>query len=230
MNNKQAIARLEALIRKFQGSFIALGGIGGTILVFNFFLNTSPALAHHPMGGELPSNFMTGLLSGLGHPIIGIDHLAFVVALGLLAALNNKLGMLIPLAFIITTAIGTMIHLQSVNLPLVELIISTSVFIVGILLAKANQTNLAYLTVISAIAGIFHGYAYGESIVGAETVAVEAYLLGFCLIQLIISAIAFYLGKIILQSATLVSNLPLRFAGFTISGMGLAFLSSTILG
>jgi urease accessory protein len=60
--------------------------------------------------------------------------------------------------------------------------------------------------------------------------AIEAYLLGFCLIQLAISAIAFYLGKIILKKSPQASHLPLRFAGFTISGIGFAFLSSTILG
>ena len=35
-----------------------------------------PAYAHHPMGGVTPSSFGEGLLSGIGHPIIGLDHLA----------------------------------------------------------------------------------------------------------------------------------------------------------
>ncbi len=223
MNKNQAI-------RKVTRSVIAFGGVFSVLLAINFFANISPALAHHPMGGKLPSTFIEGLLSGLGHPIIGVDHLAFVIAIGLLAALSNRLGMVIPLAFMLTTALGTVIHLQSINLPVVELVISASVLLMGILLAQTNQTNLALLTVISAIAGIFHGYAYGESIVGAETMAIEAYLLGFCLIQLAISAIAFYLGKIILKKSPQASLLPLRFAGFTISGIGFAFLSSTILG
>lgn len=209
---------------------IAFGGVFGVLLAINFLIQTSPALAHHPMGGKLPSTFIEGLLSGLGHPIIGVDHLAFVIAIGLLAALSNRLGMVIPLAFMLTTALGTVIHLQSIDLPVVELVISASVLIMGILLAQTNQTNLVLLTVISAIAGIFHGYAYGESIVGAETTAIGAYLLGFCLIQLAISAIAFYLGKIILKKSPQASHLTLRFAGFTIAAIGFAFLSSTILG
>ncbi|MGL5074445.1 MAG: HupE/UreJ family protein, partial [Waterburya sp.] len=138
---------------------IAFGGVFGVLLAINFFTNTSPALAHHPMGGKLPSNFTEGLLSGLGHPVIGIDHLAFVIAIGLLAALTNRLGMVIPLAFMLTTAVGTLIHLQSIDLPVVELVISASVLLIGILLAQTNQTNLVLLTIISAIAGIFHGYA-----------------------------------------------------------------------
>ena len=91
-------------------------------------LIAAPALAHHPSGGEIPSTFAEGFLSGLGHPVIGIDHLAFVVAVGLLAALSSKFGMIIPCAFTVATAIGTGIHLQSVNLPVPELIIAASVF------------------------------------------------------------------------------------------------------
>src|SRR5262249_61127194 len=43
-----------------------------------------PASAHHLMGGKLPGNAWEGFLSGLGHPIIGPDHFAFVVGVGLI--------------------------------------------------------------------------------------------------------------------------------------------------
>jgi urease accessory protein len=43
----------------------------------------STASAHHLMGGKTPSTFTDGILSGVGHPIIGPDHLAFLVALGI---------------------------------------------------------------------------------------------------------------------------------------------------
>ena len=195
-------------------------------LGIGLLLNASPALAHHPNGGEIPSNFMEGFLSGIGHPVIGIDHLAFVIAIGLLAALSSRIGMVIPLGFAIATVVGTVIHLQSIDLPVPELIISASVLVMGILLAKADRTDLAVVTTISAIAGIFHGYAYGESIVGAESTALGAYLLGFFVIQLGISAAAFYAGKLVLNRA----SLALRFAGFTIAGVGFAFVSNSVLG
>ena len=187
-----------------------------------------PALAHHPNGGEIPSNFVEGFLSGIGHPVIGIDHLVFVIAIGLLAALSKKLGMIIPTAFVVATAIGTVIHLQSVDLPGLELVISASVLVMGIFLAQKNRANLGLLAALAALAGIFHGYAYGESIVGAETTALGAYLLGFCSIQLAISAIAFYIARRIINQPQ--SNLLLRFAGFTICGIGFAFLSNIVLG
>ena len=202
----------------------AIGLVGSILLGISLLLNAAPVLAHHPNGGRIPSTFIEGFLSGIGHPVIGIDHLVFVIAIGLLAALSSRIGMVIPIAFAIATVIGTAIHLQSVNLPSPELIISASVLVMGILLAKANQTNLALVTILSAIAGIFHGYAYGESIVGAETTALGAYLLGFFAIQLGISAAAFYIGKLVLNK----TSLALRFAGFTIAGIGFAFVSSMI--
>ena len=46
------------------------------------FFAAEPALAHHVMGGRMPATFGQGFLSGLGHPVIGLDHLAAVVAVG----------------------------------------------------------------------------------------------------------------------------------------------------
>ena len=194
----------------------------------SILLYAVPALAHHPNGGEIPNNFVEGFFSGIGHPVIGIDHLVFTIAIGLLAALSKKLGMIIPTAFVVATAIGTIIHLQSIDLPGLELIISASVLVMGIFLAQKNPANLGLLAALSALAGIFHGYAYGESIVGAETTALGAYLLGFCSIQLAISAIAFYIGRRIINQPQ--SALLLRFAGFTVCGIGFAFLSNIVLG
>ena len=47
--------------------------------------SVAAAHAHHVMGGQTPATFVQGLLSGFGHPIIGIDHLAFIVAMGVAA-------------------------------------------------------------------------------------------------------------------------------------------------
>ena len=206
-----------------------IGSVFSVLLSVSWLWDAQPALAHHPSGGEIPNTFVTGFMSGLAHPVIGIDHLAFVIAIGLLAALNKKGGMIIPVAFVVATAVGTGIHLQSVDLPVPELIIAASVLVMGIFLARENPANLALLTVVSAIAGIFHGYAYGEAIVGAKTQALTAYLIGFCAIQLVISAIAFYLGKWALDRPNK-SAILLRFAGFAVCGVGFAFLSQTILG
>lgn len=205
----------------------AIAFSAASILGFGILINAAPALAHHPNGGAIPNSFTAGFLSGIGHPVIGIDHLVFVVAIGLLAALGRKRGMIIPLLFVLATVAGTVIHLQSVSLPVPELIIAASVLVMGIFLARKDRVSLAIVTLVGIVAGIFHGYAYGESIIGAEATALGAYLLGFCLIQLGISAIAFYSGKMLARHSN--SILILRFAGLAIAGVGCVFISNFIL-
>jgi hypothetical protein len=65
----------------------------------------APALAHHPFGGSTPTTAIAAFLSGLGHPVIGLDHLAFVIIVGLLAAVMG-LGLMIPIAFTVAALSG----------------------------------------------------------------------------------------------------------------------------
>lgn len=201
----------------------------GLAISLVLLIATEPATAHHALAGKTPNNFFEGFMSGLAHPIIGLDHFAFVVAVGLLAALKNKQGIFIPIAFILTTLVGTGIHLLEIDLPFPEIVISVSVLTFGILLAQKNRLNILWLIVSAAVGGIFHGYAYGESIIGAEMTPLVAYLAGFAIIQLVVFLIAFKIGKLTLKVANRPS-LSLRFAGFTICGAGIAFLASAILG
>ncbi len=196
--------------------------------ITSLILKAEPANAHHPFGGETPRNFFEGFLSGLGHPVIGLDHFTFVVALGLMAAVKGNRGILIPLSFILATLVGTGVHLLNLNLPLTEMIISASVLIFGILLALKQSPNFTPLIGLTILAGVFHGYAYGEAIIGAEMNPLVAYLSGFALIQFIIALIAYQLGQFTLNSLAANPSLRLRFAGFTICGLGVAFLSSVL--
>ncbi|WRH65887.1 MAG: HupE/UreJ family protein [Planktothrix sp. GU0601_MAG3] len=70
-----------------------------------FLLMAQPARAHHAFGGETPENFFQGFLAGLAHPIIGIDHFAFVISIGLIAA-GIVGGSWIIVAFLLTAMLG----------------------------------------------------------------------------------------------------------------------------
>ena len=43
------------------------------------------AFAHHPLNGMPMETFLHGVLSGIGHPLLGSDHLAFILLVGLVA-------------------------------------------------------------------------------------------------------------------------------------------------
>lgn len=184
------------------------------IAAISLFVIAPNAFAHHAMGGRTPDNFLAGFLSGLAHPIIGFDHFAFVVASGLLAV-GLEQGFLIPIAFAVAALIGTGIHLQGIDLIFPERIVAISVIVFGILLTlkqRFNKSSNLYtiaLATLAMIAGIFHGYAYGESIVGARAVALGAYLLGFTTIQLAIALGAFKIGNIIKENVSLMKGLGL---------------------
>ena len=191
-----------------------------------------PALAHHPLDGRLPANFFEGIMSGFGHPVIGFDHLAFVIASGLIA-LGIAGGMIIPIAFVIATSIGAGIHLASINLPVPEIFIAASVVLFGILLIfrGKKQQNRSYNFIIlslAALAGLFHGFAYGEGIFGAETTPLVAYLIGFTIIQLAISLGTYLLATKL--SKTISVKYITSFAGCAIAAIGMVFLSSAIAG
>lgn len=191
----------------------------------------TPAMAHHAMGGKLPTNLVQGFLSGLAHPLIGPDHFAFIVAAGLLAV-TRKQGILIPIAFVLTAMIGTGLHLANLSLPGVELFVSGSIVLFGILLARKNSLNTAMVVGLSAVAGMFHGYAYGEAIFGAEMTPLLSYLIGFTVIQLVVSLTAFWIGKTVVlarETEEPAQSAQLRAAGLVICGVGLAFFVSQVV-
>ena len=195
-------------------------------------LISAPAFAHHPLDGRLPANFFEGILSGFGHPILGLDHLAFVIAVGLMS-FGLSQGFLVPIAFVLATAIGAGIHLLSIDLPIPELIIAASVLLSGICLILKGRggQGINYTWFVSALvgfAGLFHGFAYGEGIFGAEPTPLVSYLIGFTFIQLAISLIAYGIANRLNKVISL-KNLT-RFAGAAIAVIGISFLSSAVMG
>ena len=197
------------------------------IVWIGFFSSPQPVLAHHATGGKIPANFFEGFLAGLAHPLIGLDHFAFVVAVGLLAA-GQVRGALLPAGFVIAAMAGTGIHLLKLDLPGAEVAIALSVIAFGAMLIWQNRPNWYVLASLAAIAGLFHGYAYGEAIVGAQMTPLVAYLLGFTLIQYGVALVAFVVGNALLKTNNQIPSL--RLAGLAICSIGVVFLTSSMLG
>jgi urease accessory protein len=80
--------------------------------------------------------------------------------------------------------------------------------------------------VLFAVAGLFHGYAFGESIFGAETSLLVAYLLGLILIQ---SALTIGTALFVRWRGGGVSELSPRLAGAAIIGVGLTVLIGQLI-
>lgn len=158
---------------------------------------TAPAiaLAHHPMGGATPSNLFEGLASGLAHPIIGLDHLLFVLAIGAACYCFSR-GAGTVAAFLGAALTGTLVHASGATLPYAEAWVAASLVICGGLILRAPRVLKSRAAIgFFALAGLVHGYAYGEAIVGAEQTPLVAYFVGFTVIQIAIVAAGYALAR-----------------------------------
>jgi len=218
----------DLMSKILQLSLRYLGAIAIAVAIA-FLTIPQPAYAHHALGGKTPVNLFEGFLSGLAHPVIGLDHLAFVVAIGLLAV-GQRRGALLPAGFVVAAMLGTMIHVFQIDLPAVEIAIAISVIIFGAMLLWRNRPHWLVISSLAAIAGLFHGYAYGESIIGAQMSPLFAYLLGFTLIQYGVALIAFLAGNLALQKSANSSPSWLKLSGLAICAIGVVFLTSSVLG
>jgi urease accessory protein len=200
-----------------------------TLAVFFVLASIQPALAHHVMDGDLPSTFWPGLLSGLGHPIIGVDHFAFIVGIGLTSYLVGRIALL-PLFFVAGTMLGCFVHLQDFDLPGSEAAIAFSLVVLAAVVGTRSRIPVGLIAILFAAAGILHGYAYGESIVGAEPAPLGAYVAGFALIQYGIAVISGALLAMIVARDYLSETAAMRAAGVAIALVAAVSFANVTLG
>lgn len=198
--------------------FAAIAAIAALVIL------AEPAFAHHLMGGRMPATFGEGVLSGLGHPIIGLDHFAAVVAVGCIAAAHRQ-GAALAVAFVVAMMCGVAVHLQAVTVPAAEILVAVSVILLGTILLRRPDLPSTGALVLFVLVGLIHGYALGESIYGAEPTPLYAYLLGLAVIQSLVALGAMSIARVLARDDVV----KLRLAGAGIAGIGLAVLMQQII-
>ena len=119
-----------------------------TLTLITVLALASPALAHHPFGGATPQSGWTGLLSGLGHPVMGPDHLVFLLVVGLLSALLAHPWQITG-AFLLAALAGGGGHLLALDLAAPEFTISLSVLLLGALVARGQHLPMALVLLLT---------------------------------------------------------------------------------
>lgn len=182
-----------------------------------------PVFAHHPLGGAPMTTFSDGALSGIGHPILGFDHLFFICAVGIAAVFTGR-ALVAPGLCIAGMLAGVGLILNGIALPMVEPAIALSLLIVGALIMSGRAMSLPVAGLLFAVLGVFHGWAFGEALAGQEggspiQVAV-GYLLGLGVTQWLIAIGA---GLVVSRGwrAASASDVPARLAGGMVAGAGL---------
>ncbi len=183
-----------------------------------------PAWAHHFMDGSLPQTFAQGLLSGIGHPLIGADHAAFIVAAGFFLALIHR-GMWGVLALIAGSLAGAALHLAGVDLHWGEIGVALSVILIGGLVMTRRRIPLSWLAGGMALAGVLHGHAYAETIFGAEPTPLVAYLIGFSLTQLGVATAAFLAHRWLIATREPWAKPVCSGLGTAVGAVGVVFLA-----
>ena len=183
-------------------------------------VGASSAYAHHVMDYAMPATALEGLLSGLGHPVIGIDHLLFIVGAGVLAA-RLKRGYLLPLVFVVASVSVAGMRYLGVDVGLDELWIAGSLVVLGAIMVAAREPAGGVVAGLFLVTGALHGYALAEAIVGAERTPLVAYLAGLALIQ---CAIALAAWRVATWLATHRPRVPFqRLVGAAVAAAGLVF-------
>ncbi|MCU0835128.1 MAG: HupE/UreJ family protein [Chromatiaceae bacterium] len=120
------------------------------------------AASGHIEGGHVGDG---GLLTGLYHPISGLDHVVAMVAVGLWGA---QLGVpaiwLLPVAFPLVMALGGLAGVTGLPLPGIEVGIALSGVVLGLLVALAARPPLSVALLLIAAFAILHGHAHGTEL------------------------------------------------------------------
>ena len=177
----------------------------------------TPALAFaHPGGPHIH-----GLLDGFAHPLSGFDHLAAMVAVGLIAAnLGGRALWLVPASFVGAMLLGAGLGIAGLALPAVEIGIAASLVVFGLVLAlRLPLPTLAAMGLVAAFA-LFHGFAHGiEAPMGASGLA---YMAGFALATAALHGLGVALGCSLGASADGFGRRAIRWGGMATSLLGVA--------
>jgi urease accessory protein len=169
-----------------------------------------PALAH-PGDGHVH-----GLAAGLLHPLGGLDHLMAMVAVGAWAGiLGGAARLALPAGFLAAMALGGVLGMAGIALPMVEAGILASVIVLGALIASAARLPTALAVAMVAVAGLLHGHAHGAELSGG----VLGYAAGF-----LVATAALHAAGLLLTARSATPRIAVRLAGATCAVVACAML------
>lgn len=192
-------------------------GLAATLVLCAF---ASPAWAHDPSG------LAGGFISGLKHPVSGLDHLLAMFAVGLWGAyLGRPLVVALPVIFPAVMVVGGLLGIAGVPIPPVEVGIALSVCLLGAVIAAAYRAPVWLACALVGVFGLFHGYAHGQELPTASDPV--AYGLGFVLATGALHGAGILVG---LLNRRAEGRTATRLLGGAIAAAGVWFLFGAVAG
>ncbi|MEH2163898.1 MAG: HupE/UreJ family protein [Nostoc sp.] len=175
------------------------------------------------------SNCWEGFIWGLADPVIGLNCLVGIIAIGLLSSMFVR-GAAIAGCFVLAAILGIVIHIFKLNFPGAEIAIAISTIVFSTMLMMPNQPNFVVLALMGISAGLFQGYTVAESIIGAGMLPLVAYILGMTLTLFAVAMSAREIGGA-MGMGEINQTLPwkITIAGFAFCAIGIVFLSNSMI-
>jgi urease accessory protein len=153
------------------------------------------ALGAAPLHAHAGGAHAGGLLSGLAHPVSGLDHVLAMVAVGLWGAqLGPPAIWVLPVAFPIVMALGGMLGLLGAPLPGVEVGIAASAILLGAMVLTQARPPLWVAAALAGSLAVFHGHAHGTELPEGQSGLL--YSLGFVVSTGLLHALGIALGLV----------------------------------
>ncbi len=177
-----------------------------------------PAMAH-PQQGQAQ-----GFVTGVGHPVAGLDHVLAMICVGVWGAqLGQPAIWLLPVTFPLVMAFGGFLGLLGIPLPGVEVAVSLSAVLLGVMVARAATPPLAMAAVLVGVFAIFHGHAHGTELPAGQSGL--AYSIGFVTATGCLHGIGIAIGEVNRWPA---GRVLLRAAGVAVAVAGAALTWSAL--
>ena len=187
---------------------------GNAIVLVLGLLLALPAWAHEQSGQA--AGFVTGML----HPVSGLDHVLAMVAVGLWGAqLGAPAIWLLPVTFPLVMAFGGFLGLLGVPLPGVEIGIAVSAILLGSMVAAQARPPPWVAAVLVGLFAVFHGHAHGTELPSGESGLL--YSIGFVIVTGLLHAAGIAIGLIHRWPK---GRIALRGTGALVGAAGLFFL------
>ena len=177
-------------------------------------LLAGPAQAH--TGGVIG-----GLQSGFLHPILGLDHVVAMIAVGLWGGILGRPAIwLLPVIFPLAMAVSAAAAIAQVPLPGAETGIALSGVALGLAVLLALRPPLWFAMTVVGVFAVFHGHAHGTELPEAANPA--SYAAGFVIGTGLLHMVGVAVGLLWRWAA---GRVAVRTAGALIAVAGAAFLT-----
>ncbi|MBR0679078.1 HupE/UreJ family protein [Roseomonas eburnea] len=157
-----------------------------------------------------------GLGAGFAHPLLGLDHLVAMIAIGLWAAQSDfARAWALPAAFLGGMAAGIGLGLLTELPAWIEPGVAATVLVLGLVVALAVPMGATIALPLAAAFGLLHGAAHGGEIGGS----VLPTALGMLAASAVLHAAGFAMGRVAAGRVAV-----LRVGGAAIAASGVALI------